>query len=105
MINRAAVYAEAGADSLFVPGLLDLDTLASLVQAVSLPVNAMAGPGAPPVAELQAAGVRRVSLGTAVTQAAYALADRAAAEVLTKGTYEELSGGLDYGVLNGFFAR
>src|SRR5205814_4800839 len=71
VITRAAVYAEAGADCLFVPGLIDLDALALLVKATSLPVNVMAWPGAPTVAEFEAAGVRRVSLGTAVTQSAY----------------------------------
>jgi 2-methylisocitrate lyase-like PEP mutase family enzyme len=105
VIARASAYAEAGADSLFVPGLIDLDALASLVKAVSLPVNVMAWPGAPTVAEFQAAGVRRVSLGTAVAQAAYALAQRAATEVLTKGTYYELEDAIDFGTLNGFFAR
>jgi len=105
VIARAAVYAEAGADCLFVPGLIDLDALASLVKATSLPVNVMAWPGAPTVAEFEAAGVRRVSLGTAVTQAAYTLAQRAAIEVLTKGTYDELRDALDFGTLNGFFAR
>ena len=74
VLARAAAYAEAGADSLFVPGLLDLGTLAILTSTVSLPVNVMAGPGAPDVATLRAAGVRRVSLGQAITQAAYTLA-------------------------------
>jgi 2-methylisocitrate lyase-like PEP mutase family enzyme len=105
VITRAAVYAEAGADCLFVPGLIDLDALALLVKATSLPVNVMAWHGAPTVAEFEAAGVRRVSLGTAVTQSAYTVAQRAATEVLTKGTYEELGGALDFGTLNGFFAR
>jgi len=105
VIARAAEYAEAGADSLFVPGLIDLEALASLVKATSLPVNVMAWPGAPTVAEFEAAGVRRVSLGTAVTQAAYTVAQRAATEVLTKGTYDELAGTLDFGTLNNFFAH
>lgn len=105
VIARAAVYAEAGADCLFVPGLIDLDALALLVKATTLPVNVMAWPGAPTVAEFEAAGVRRVSLGTAVTQSAYTLAQRAATEALTKGTYDELGGALDFGTLNGFFAR
>jgi 2-methylisocitrate lyase-like PEP mutase family enzyme len=105
VISRAAAYAEAGASSLFVPGLLDLEVLRTLVAAVSLPVNVMAGPGAPAVSELEAAGVRRVSVGTAVAQAAYAVARRATAEVLAKGTYDELADGVDYGTLNGFFAR
>ena len=105
VIARAAAYAEAGADSLFVPGLIDLDVLAKLVKATSLPVNVMAWPGAPTVAEFEAVGVRRVSLGTGVAQAAYAVAQRAATEALTKGTYDELSEGVDYGTLNGYFAR
>lgn len=105
VIARAAVYAEAGADCLFVPGLIDLDALALLVKATSLPINVMAWYGAPTVAEFEAAGVRRVSLGTAVTQSAYTLAQRAATEVLTKGTYDELRGAIDFGTLNGFFAR
>ncbi|GAA1163236.1 2-methylisocitrate lyase-like PEP mutase family enzyme [Kitasatospora gansuensis] len=105
VLARAAVYAEAGADSLFVPGLLDLAVIAELVQGQPLPVNVMAGPGAPTVAEFEAAGVRRVSVGTAVAQAAYTLAQRAAAELVGKGTYDELAGALDFGAVNSSFTR
>ncbi|MFE4667296.1 isocitrate lyase/phosphoenolpyruvate mutase family protein [Streptomyces sp. NPDC056716] len=105
VLARAAVYAEAGADSLFVPGLVDLTVIAELVKAQPLPLNVMAGPGAPSVAEFEAAGVRRVSVGTAVAQAAYTLAQRAAAELLGKGTYDELAGALDFGAVNSSFAR
>src|SRR5580692_886635 len=45
VLDRAAAYADAGADSLFVPGLLDLATLATLTSKTALPVNVMAGPG------------------------------------------------------------
>ena len=105
VLARAAVYAEAGADCLFVPGLVDLDVLRTLVEASPLPVNAMAGPGAPTVAEFEAVGVRRVSLGTAVAQAAYSVAHRVTEEALGKGTYAELDGALDYGTVNGVFRR
>jgi len=104
VIARAAAYAEAGADSLFVPGLLDLDMLAALTGKVSLPVNVMVGPGAPDVAALRAAGVRRVSLGQAIAQAAYTLARKAAAEVLTSGTYDTIAGADPFGDINGAFA-
>lgn len=63
VLERAEAYAKAGADGLFVPGLLDLDALAELCERVALPVNAMAVAGGPTVAELAAAGVRRVSVG------------------------------------------
>jgi 2-methylisocitrate lyase-like PEP mutase family enzyme len=103
VIARAAVYAEAGADSLFVPGLLDLAILSELTGKVSLPVNAMAGPGAPDVAALREAGVRRVSLGQSIAQAAYTLARKAAAEALTAGTYDAISGADPFGDVNGAF--
>ncbi|MGW5049591.1 isocitrate lyase/PEP mutase family protein [Actinokineospora sp. NPDC004072] len=105
VVARAAAYAEAGADCLFVPGLVDLEVLTALVKAVPLPVNVMAGPGAPTVAEFEAAGVRRVSLGTAVSQAAYSLAQRVAAELVEHGTYGELAGALDFGSVNSVFTR
>ena len=70
VLARSFAYAKTGADSLFVPGLTDLQVINELAEASPLPVNVMAGPGAPPVAELAAAGVRRVSTGTAIAQAA-----------------------------------
>lgn len=98
-LKRATAYAEAGADSLFVPGLTALDAIAELV-AGPLPVAVMAGPGAPSVAEFTAVGVVRVSLGSAIAQAAYGLAARAAAELLTTGTYSSCAGGVDYVTMN-----
>ena len=62
-LARADAYAEAGASGLFVPGLVDLGLLERLCTASPLPVNFMAFPGAPPVAELAAAGVARISHG------------------------------------------
>lgn len=105
VLDRASAYAEAGADSLFVPGLIDLDTVTALTKASPLPINVMAGPGAPTVAEFGTAGVRRVSVGTGISQAAYSLAQRAATELLTEGTYTELDSTLDFGSINGLFSR
>ncbi|WP_328299752.1 isocitrate lyase/phosphoenolpyruvate mutase family protein [Streptomyces sp. NBC_00435] len=105
VLARIEAYAAAGADGIFVPGLLDLDTLGQIARG-PLPVNVMAGPGGPSVAELAKAGVRRVSVGTGVAQAAYTAARTAAVEVLEQGTYEALAGPvLDYGTLNGLFVK
>ncbi|MFI9597192.1 isocitrate lyase/phosphoenolpyruvate mutase family protein [Nonomuraea sp. NPDC052265] len=103
VIKRTAAYAEAGADGIFVPGLLDLDALATLCAESPLPVNAMAVAGGPTVAELTQAGVRRISLGTALAQTAYTAARRAAEELLTTGTYETLTNSLDFTELNTLF--
>jgi len=98
-LERAAAYQAAGADSLFVPGLVDLAAIAELA-AGPLPVTVMAWPGAPTVAELTAAGAVRISLGSAIAQAAYGVATRAAAELFTAGTYNSSAGGFDYGIMN-----
>jgi 2-methylisocitrate lyase-like PEP mutase family enzyme len=60
----------------------------------------MAGPGAPAVAELTAAGAVRVSLGSAIAQAAYGVATRAAFELFTTGTYNSSAARFEYGTMN-----
>jgi 2-methylisocitrate lyase-like PEP mutase family enzyme len=104
VLARCSAHAKAGADSLFVPGLTDLQVITELAEASPLPVNVMAGPGAPLVAELAAAGVRRVSVGTAIAQGALTFAKRAATELLTAGSYAELEEALDFGTINSLFA-
>ncbi|MFF8641485.1 isocitrate lyase/phosphoenolpyruvate mutase family protein [Streptomyces sp. NPDC015345] len=99
-LERAAAYREAGADGIFVPGAVDPETVGALVAGVQGPLNVMAGPGAPSVAELAALGVARVSVGSGIAQAAHAVVREAALELLSKGTYGPLAGGLDYGELN-----
>lgn len=97
--RRAAAYAAAGADSLFVPGLIDLKDIATLA-AGPVPVTVMAWAGAPSVADFAAAGAVRVSLGSGIAQAAYAVAARATVELLEKGTYDATADGLPYDRLN-----
>lgn len=98
-LARAEVYAAAGADSLFVPGLVDLAAIGTLA-AGPLPVTVMAWAGAPPVAQFAAAGAVRVSLGSAIAQAAYALAGRAAAELFGPGTYDATEQAVPYAAMN-----
>jgi len=99
-LARAGAYVAAGADGIFVPGVVDPATVAALVEKVPAPVNVLAGPGAPSVAELAALGVARVSLGSSVAEAAYAVARRAADEALGAGTYGALADAIDYGTFN-----
>jgi 2-methylisocitrate lyase-like PEP mutase family enzyme len=62
-IDRAKAYADAGADGIFAPGLIDPALIAELVSSISLPLNIMIGEGSPPIAALADAGVARVSHG------------------------------------------
>jgi 2-methylisocitrate lyase-like PEP mutase family enzyme len=86
-IARLQAYQEAGADVLYAPGLTKLDDIRSVVTSVDRPVNVLALPGGPTVAELAEAGVRRISVGGAFALAAYGALIEAARELLDKGTY------------------
>ena len=73
-IRRLVAFAELGADCLYAPGLPSMEAIAAVVAAVApRPVNVMFAPraGAVPLAELAAAGVRRVSVGGMLARAAY----------------------------------
>ena len=94
--RRAAVYRAAGADCIFVPGVIDRETIAALVSGVGGPLNIMAMPGAPSTAELGQLGVARVSVGPTLTQAAFATVSRVTHELLEQGTYGKLEDMLSF---------
>jgi 2-methylisocitrate lyase-like PEP mutase family enzyme len=87
-VERGNAYLEAGADSVFVPFVRDRETIAELVRGIRGPVNILAVPGSPSVAELWALGVRRISVGAGIARAAYGMARRAARELHEQGTIE-----------------
>ncbi|WP_119286867.1 isocitrate lyase/phosphoenolpyruvate mutase family protein [Streptomyces sp. YIM 130001] len=102
-LSRAHMYVDAGADGIFVPGITDTATIAALATEISVPLNVMAGPGAPTVAELGALGVARVSLGSGVAQAAYAAARRSAEVLFGTGGYDSLAEGMAFPEINALF--
>lgn len=104
-LARAARYLDAGADGIFVPGVVDPDTIATLAGQLNAPLNIMVGPGAPSVAELGRLGVARVSLGSAVAQAAYATVRRITRELYEHGTYRAASELIDFAELNTLMGR
>jgi 2-methylisocitrate lyase-like PEP mutase family enzyme len=88
-IRRLQAFEQAGADVLFAPGLPDLAAVRAVCAAVSKPVNFLAGikGKAFTVAEVEAAGVRRISLGSAAYRAAMTGLFEAAREVKEQGTF------------------
>ena len=86
-IARLQAFQEAGADVLYAPGLTRADDIRAVVESVDRPVNVLALPGVPPVAELAEIGVSRVSVGGALAYAALGGAVSAARELLDEGTY------------------
>ena len=103
-IKRLQAYEKAGADVLMAPGLPDLDAVRAVCAALGRPFNFMAGiPGKSfSVAELAAAGVRRVSLATSLYKAAMTGLLRAATEVKEHGTFGYLSTAMTTAELGGY---
>lgn len=88
-LRRLEAFERAGADVLFAPGLPDLAHVRTVCQAVKKPVNFMVGIRGRSftVAELAAAGVRRISLSTSLYRAAITGLYAAAREVKESGTF------------------
>ncbi len=88
-IKRLQAYEEAGADVLFAPGLPDLDAVRTVCSALTKPVNFMVGIKGKSfsVAELEAAGVKRISLATSLFRAAMTGLFDAAMEIKEHGTF------------------
>jgi 2-methylisocitrate lyase-like PEP mutase family enzyme len=104
-LARAERYRDAGCDGIFVPAAADPTSIAALVAGTSLPVNVMSVPKLPPLAALAELGVRRVSAGAAIAQAAHGLTRRLATQLLGGGDAGSLfEGAATYAELNALFA-
>ncbi|HUG77340.1 MAG TPA: isocitrate lyase/phosphoenolpyruvate mutase family protein [Burkholderiales bacterium] len=103
-IRRLQAYEKAGADVLFAPGLPDLEAVRRVCAALEKPFNFMAGIRGKSfsVAELEAAGVRRVSLASSLYRAAMSGLLAAASEVRDSGTFGYLERTMSTPELNGF---
>ncbi|MEZ0309002.1 MAG: isocitrate lyase/phosphoenolpyruvate mutase family protein [Ramlibacter sp.] len=103
-IARLQAFEKAGADVLFAPGLPDLAAVKAVCSALTKPVNFMVGIKGKSfsVAELRAAGVRRISLATSLYRAAMTGLVEAAREVKEQGTFTYLDRGMPSGELNAF---
>jgi len=101
-LERLRLYADAGADGAFVPGLADIGGTARIAQGTTLPLNLMLIAGMPPIAELHKAGARRFSAGPSLFRAAYGhalgLAKRLHDSQATTGLFD--SGEVTYASMN-----
>ncbi|AVR96154.1 isocitrate lyase/PEP mutase family protein [Pseudoduganella armeniaca] len=97
-LRRAALYRQAGASGLFVPGLAAEDEIAAVAQGAGLPLNVMALPSLPAPARLRELGVRRLSAGSAIGEATWSQVRRSVDEFLATGKVSP--GALGYGAIN-----
>jgi 2-methylisocitrate lyase-like PEP mutase family enzyme len=93
-IARLIAYRDAGADVVYAPGLTELEQIARVVEAVEVPLNVLALPSAPSVAELASAGVRRISTGSLLAGVAYGALLEGARELREEGTSRYAEGGV-----------
>jgi 2-methylisocitrate lyase-like PEP mutase family enzyme len=106
-LDRLAAFAEAGADCLYAPGVSDPDQLAAIVKTVSpKPVNVLLSRPNPAlsVARLTDLGVRRISVGSALSLVAWGSFMRAAQTLKETGSFEGFAGAASYSELNNLFS-
>ncbi len=98
-------YQAAGADVLYAPGLTSKDEIATLVRSVDRPVNVVMGlQGAQlSLEELSAIGVKRISVGSALSRAAFGAFLRAAQEMRDRGTFNFATEAISFGDLSAMF--
>lgn len=104
VLQRAAAYRAAGADGLFVPGLTEAAAIREIAGTAGLPLNVMLRPSLPPLAELEALGVRRLSAGSDLAEATFAHIAELVASFLDHGT-TAASPRMNYGAINALFGQ
>ena len=105
-VERLRAYRDAGASCLFAPCLYDRETIAKLVKAVEAPVNILANPACPPIAELEKIGVARVSAGSGIMRAALGLVRRIGKDMLESRSCEMMfAGTIPHAELNRLMQR
>ena len=105
-IGRLQAFQAAGADVLFAPGLKSKEDIISVVRSVDRPLNVVMGLQGVQLslAELSQIGVKRVSVGSALSRAALGAFLRAAREMQTSGTFTFAQDAVNYAKINTLFA-
>jgi 2-methylisocitrate lyase-like PEP mutase family enzyme len=104
-IRRLQAYQEAGADVLYAPGLTSREDIATVVRSVDRPVNVVMGLQGVQLSlsDLAAIGVKRISVGSALSRAALGAFLRAAREMRESGTFAFAEDAVPYKDLNAMF--
>jgi 2-methylisocitrate lyase-like PEP mutase family enzyme len=106
-IKRLQAYQEAGANVLYAPGLTSKEDVAAVVSSVDRPINVLTGLQNAPLtlAELSVLGVKRVSIGSLLSRAAYGVAIRAATEMRERGTFTFADEAISFSDLTAIFKQ
>jgi 2-methylisocitrate lyase-like PEP mutase family enzyme len=104
-VRRLQAYQDAGADVLYAPGVEEREEISVLVRAVDRPLNVVMGLAGPAIslAELARLGVKRVSIGSALSRAAFGAVLRAAHEMRDSGTFAFAADAVSFREINAVF--
>jgi 2-methylisocitrate lyase-like PEP mutase family enzyme len=105
-LERLDAFADAGADGVFVPGVMDAVTIGKLAIGTRRPLNVLAGPKSPDAASLQALGVRRISVGSGPMRRTLGVLREVAHELRDAGTFSYTrDASVPYAELNALMRR
>ena len=102
-IKRLQAFEKAGADVLYAPGLPSIEAIKTVCGAVGKPVNVLTGGRS--LAEIAAAGVKRISVGSLLSRVAYGAFLRAAGEMKQHGTFSFAKEAVPFAEINGMMGR
>lgn len=103
-IKRLQAFEAAGADVLYAPGIADVETARIICSSVRKPVNVLAKPGFS-IADLAQAGVKRISLGSGLTNFAFGMLETAVREIQQDGTFGYARAAMPFGKLQTLFSK
>ncbi|MEN0054583.1 MAG: isocitrate lyase/phosphoenolpyruvate mutase family protein [Mucilaginibacter sp.] len=89
-VNRIKLYEKVGANGIFLPCITAIDDIKTTVSSTKLPVNVMCMPGLPDFEVLQSLGVKRISMGSFLNNAAYKKAEALAQNILRERNFSGL---------------
>ena len=104
-IRRVQAYQEAGADVLYIPGLTSLGQIEAVLGSIDRPLNVLAPCGGLAFRDLEEAGVKRVSVGSAIARAAYGAVAAAGRELRTAGTFDFARQAIPFREIDSLFAE
>jgi 2-methylisocitrate lyase-like PEP mutase family enzyme len=106
-IKRLQAFQQAGADVLYAPGLSTKEDIAAVVSSVDRPINILMGlqGGRLNLSELSAIGVKRISVGSALSRVAYGAVLRAAHQMQDHGTFQFAEEAVSMKELSTIFGR
>lgn len=102
-IKRANAFKNAGADCIFIPGILDMDTISKLANQINFPLNMLLTPKFNDIKKLNDIGIKRLSTGSAVVRKSYEKLIKYSKEVLKGEFTKVLDCDLPYRKANEYF--